>query len=44
MRTLALGVRRWRIDYEKIAAVLGLLIGSWAVAYGVGRALYAAIG
>jgi hypothetical protein len=44
MRALALNARRGRIDYEKIAAVLGLLIGSWAVAYGIGRVVFALVG
>jgi hypothetical protein len=45
MRALAvIGARPGRIDYLKIAAVSGALIGSWGIVYGIGRTLFALIG
>lgn len=44
MRTLALDLRRGRIDYAKLAFVSIALLGSWALVYGAGRALFAVIG
>lgn len=44
MRTKAMAaVVRPQLDYLKIAAISAALIGSWAVAYALGRALLATI-
>ena len=44
MRTMALVARQGRIDYVKLAAVSGALLGSWALFYGAIRAFAAVIG
>jgi hypothetical protein len=46
MRTLASAfvARPGRIDYLKLAAVSGTLLGSWAAVYGAGRMLFAVFG
>lgn len=44
MRTLALVARHGRVDYFKLAALSAALVGSWAIVYGAGRALFAFIG